>query len=378
MSYQMVGVTVGWQLYAITHSTFALGMIGLTQFLPLLSLVLIVGHVADRVKRQLILAAARALEGLTVAALGTVTLLHHISPSGIFCATALIGAARAFEMPSTQALVPTLVPRQLAPSAIAWSSSANKTATIVGPAVGGLLYVIGPHVSYLACSALFLIGSLLSLTVSVWKDYPIKPQTSSVFSGMRYIRENRNILGSISLDLFAVLFGGATALLPAYARDVLHTGPWSLGLLRMSPAVGALSTSVFLAHNPIRKKAGAWMFSGVILFGLATIAFALSSSVWLSMSVLVVLGAADVVSAVVRSSLVQLETPDEVRGRVSAVNALFIGTSNQLGEFESGVTASWFGLIPATILGGVGSVLIALLWMRLFPGLRKLDDLQGR
>jgi MFS family permease len=199
----------------------------------------------------------------------------------------------------------------------------------------------------------------------------------SIFSGIHYIRERRNILGAISLDLFVVLLGGATALLPAYARDILHTGPWGLGLLRLSPALGALSTSVFLAHYPIRKHAGHRMFAAVILFGAATIAFALSRNVWLSMAILSVLGAADVTSVVVRSSLVQMETPDEMRGRVSAVNSLFIGTSNQLGEFESGVTASWFGMIPATIIGGAGSILIALIWIGLFPGLRKLESIAG-
>ena len=198
---------------------------------------------------------------------------------------------------------------------------------------------------------------------------------SSIFSGIHYIRDHKNILGAISLDLFAVLLGGATALLPAYAHDILHTGPWGLGLLRLSPALGALSTSVFIARHPIRKQAGMRMFLAVMIFGLATVAFAFSRSVWLSMAILAILGSADVVSVVVRSTLVQLETPDEMRGRVSAVNTLFIGTSNQLGEFESGVTASWFGLIPATIFGGVGSIVVALLWMRFFPGLRKLDRL---
>jgi MFS family permease len=199
----------------------------------------------------------------------------------------------------------------------------------------------------------------------------------SVLAGIHYIRQHRNILGAISLDLFVVLLGGATALLPAYARDILHTGPWGLGLLRLAPAVGALSTAIFLAHHPIRTRAGHRMFAAVIVFGLATVAFALSRNIWLSMAILCLLGAADVTSVVVRSSLVQLETPDEMRGRVSAVNSLFIGTSNQLGEFESGVTASWFGLIPATIYGGIGSILIALIWMGLFPDLRKLERLAG-
>jgi MFS family permease len=377
LSYQMIGVAVGWQIYALTHSTFALGMVGLAQFLPLLLLMLVVGHVADRFDRRRILTICRALEGLTAASLAAATLTHHIRPAGIFAAVALIGAARAFETPSTQAITPNLVPEEMVPQAIAWSSSANQTASIIGPALGGFLYVAGAHVPYLVAGVLFLVSAGFSLSIRLWKSGAIKalPSASSIFSGIHYIRDHRNILGAISLDLFAVLLGGATALLPAYAQDILHTGPWGLGLLRLSPAIGALTTSVILARNPIRKHAGMRMFFAVMVFGLATIAFALSRSVWLSMAILAVLGSADVLSVVVRSTLVQLETPDHMRGRVSAVNALFIGTSNQLGEFESGITASFFGLIPATIIGGLGSIVVALMWMRLFPGLRKLDRL---
>src|SRR5580692_10579241 len=371
----MTGVAVGWQMYALTHSTFALGMVGLVQFLPLLLLMLLVGHVADRVSRKSILAVCQAIESLTAAALGIATLLHHLRPSGIFCGVALLGAARAFESPSTQALVPTLVDEDLLPQAIAWSSSANQTASILGPGLGGLLFIAGAHVPYLTCTALYLCASALSSTIRPWRkaSADIAPTASSIFSGIHYIRAHRNILGAISLDLFAVLLGGATALLPAYTRDILHAGPWGLGLLRLSPALGALTTSVVLAHRPIQRAAGIRMFTAVIVFGVATVAFALSRSLWLSMAILMVLGSADVVSVVVRSSLVQLETPNEMRGRVSAVNSLFIGTSNQLGEFESGITAAWFGLIPATILGGIGSVVVALLWMRIFPGLRTLN-----
>ena len=373
----MTGVAVGWQMYALTHSTFALGMVGLVQFLPLLLLMLLVGHLADRASRKSILAVCQAIESLTVAALGIATLLHHLRPAGIFCGVAFLGAARAFESPSTQALVPTLVDEDLLPQAIAWSSSANQTASILGPGLGGLLYIAGAHVPYLTCTALYLLASALSSTIRPWRkpSADTAPTASSIFSGIHYIRAHRNILGAISLDLFAVLLGGATALLPAYTRDILHTGPWGLGLLRLSPALGALTTSVTLAHRPIQRAAGIRMFAAVIVFGVATVAFALSRSLWLSMAILMVLGSADVVSVVVRSSLVQLETPNEMRGRVSAVNSLFIGTSNQLGEFESGITAAWFGLIPATILGGIGSVVVALLWMRLFPGLRTLNRL---
>ena len=372
----MFGVAVGWQMYALTHSTFALGMVGLVQFLPLLLLMVLVGHVADRVSRKSILAVCQCVEALTAAALGLASFTHHLHPFGIFCGVAVLGAARAFEAPSSQALTPTLVEASMVPQALAWSSSANQTATILGPALAGFLYIAGAHVPYWTCTVMYLCASFFSSGIRPRRE-PNAPAAvaSSIFGGIHYIREHKNILGAISLDLFAVLLGGATALLPAYARDILHTGPWGLGLLRLSPAVGAVTTSVILAHHPIRKNAGMRMFTAVILFGMATIGFALSHTLWLSMPALMVLGSADVTSVVVRSSLVQLETPNHMRGRVSAVNALFIGTSNQLGEFESGLTASWLGLVPATILGGVGSIVVALMWMRLFPGLRKLDQL---
>ena len=377
VSFQMAAVAVGWQLYALTHSTFALGMVGLVQFLPMLLLTLIVGHVADRFDRKTIVSLCQIVEASTVAGLATSSYFGWLHPAGIYGAVAAIGTARAFERPATQALVPGLVEEPMLPTAIAWSTSANQTASIVGPALGGLLYAFGAYVPYTLCACLFAAASLLSSLLRTKRPTPQKvPVTaSSFFSGIHYIRVRKNILGAISLDLLVVLLGGATALLPAYSRDILHTGPWGLGLLRLAPALGALVTSVILAHHPIRKHAGRRMFTAVILFGVATIAFALSRSLLLSMAVLCLLGAADVVSVVVRSSLVQLETPDAMRGRVSAVNSLFIGTSNQLGEFESGVTASWFGIIPATVAGGVGSIVVALVWMRLFPGLRQLDSL---
>jgi len=379
MSFQMAGVAVGWQMYALTHSTFSLGMVGLVQFLPMLLLTLVVGHVADRFNRKTIISICQAVESSTLALLAFNSYLHHLHPAGIYCAVALIGASRAFENPSTQALVPGLVGSAKVPQAIAWFASATQTASIVGPALGGLLYAFGAHVPYGLCACLYGTAAILSSTIHPKRRALAKDTTSasSIFSGIHYIRERKNILGAISLDLFAVLLGGATALLPAYARDILHTGPWGLGLLRLAPAVGALLTSVFLAHHPIRKQAGPRMFAAVIVFGLATIVFAISPDIWLSLSALCILGAADVTSVVVRASLVQLETPDGMRGRVSAVNSLFIGTSNQLGQFESGVTAAWFGLIPATVMGGVGSILVALIWMGLFPSLRCLQSVGG-
>ena len=375
----MTGVAVGWQIYALTHSTFALGMVGLVQFLPMLLLMLVVGHVADKFNRKTIISVCQALESTTLAALAIGSYLDRLHPIGIYCAVAAIGAARAFEAPSTQALVPGLVKGNLLPHAIAWFTSATQSASIVGPALGGLLYAFGAHVPYGLCAILYATASILSASVQPYKRIVDKAQATatSIFSGIHYIREQKNILGAISLDLFVVLLGGATALLPAFARDILHTGPWGLGLLRLAPAVGALTTSVFLAHHPIRSRAGHRMFAAVIVFGLATIAFALSRNLYLSLAILCILGAADVTSVVVRASLVQLETPDGMRGRVSAVNSLFIGTSNQLGQFESGVTAAWWGLIPATVIGGVGSIVIAVIWLGLFPGLRQLKSLGG-
>jgi MFS family permease len=263
---------------------------------------------------------------------------------------------------------------------VAWASSANQTATILGPALGGLLYAAGPTTVYTTVGTLFLGASLLMAGIRMERVPPtIEPlSVQSLFAGIAFIRRQRAILGAISLDLFAVLLGGATALLPIYARDLLHTGPWGLGFLRAAPAFGALSMSVILAHYPLRHRVGRTMFSAVAVFGLATIVFAVSTSFALSMGALVVLGASDVISVVIRNSLVQLDTPDAMRGRVTAVHSLFIGTSNQLGEFESGVTAALFGTVPAVFLGGVGTILVSLLWLRLFPELAQVNSLEER
>jgi MFS family permease len=339
---------------------------------------MLVGHVADRFSRKTIVSICQAVDSLTCLLLAISSILHRLGPAGIYCAVAAIGAARAFESPSTQALVPQLVESSRVPQAIALTASANQTAAIIGPALGGLLYAFGAHVPLELCACLYAIAAILSSTLHLVRQTNIDtPAASSIFSGIHYIRQRSDIFGAISLDLFAVLLGGATGLLPAYARDILHTGPWGLGLLRLAPAVGALLNSIFLAHFPIRRFAGRRMFIAVIIFGVATIIFALSRNLLLSMGILCVLGAADVTSVVVRTSLVQIETPDEMRGRVSAVNSLFVGTSNQLGQFESGVTATWFGLVPATVLGGIGSIAIAIIWMGAFPGLRRLDSITG-
>ena len=376
---QMQSVAVGWELYERTGSAMDLGLVGLVQFLPMLALTLVVGHVADRYDRRRIIAACQLTGGLATGFLMLGSIAGWLTPGLIFAAVAVIGAMRAFEMPSGQALLPGLVPISVFPRAAALSASALQTAFIIGPAAGGFLYALGPAVPYGLAALLWLAACLSSTLIRMERRAPPRASVTlaSVFSGFAFIRRQPAILGSISLDLFAVLLGGATALLPVFARDILHTGPWGLGLLRAGPALGALGMSILLAHRPLRQRVGRTMFHAVIVFGLATILFALSHWLWLSVAAMVVLGAADVISVVIRSSLVQIATPDEMRGRVSAVNGLFIGTSNQLGEFESGVTAALFGAVPAVILGGIGTILVALFWMRLFPALRDADTLEG-
>jgi len=374
---QMQIVAVGWQVYQITHSAFDLGMVGLVQFLPALFLALVVGHVADRYDRRKIARICLFIEGLAAAALAIGTYNGWLTKEAIFAIVFVIGATRAFESPTLQALVPGLVPARLLPRAIAWSASATQTAVIIGPALGGFIYVLGPSAVYTSSSVLFITASLLVALIRIESVLPRRePATlKSLLAGIAFIKSRPAILGAISLDLFAVLLGGATALLPIYAHDILATGPLGLGLLRSAPAVGALSMAILLARRPLSRKVGRTMFIAVAIFGLATIVFALSRSFALSLATLVVLGASDMISVVVRSSFVQLETPDHMRGRVSAVNSVFIGTSNQLGEFESGVTAAWLGPVHAVLLGGVGTVVVVLLWIRLFPALFGLDRL---
>jgi MFS family permease len=354
-------------------------MVGLAQFLPMVLLTLPAGHVADRYDRRLILRICQSVEGLTAAFLAFGSYAGWPGTTWIYFSVILLGATRAFESPTMSALLPGLIPPALLGQATALSASANQTATILGPALGGLLYAAGASVPYLLAAGCFGIAAILSGLIRLeWVPPPRVPATwKSVFLGLRFIWHRPALLGSVSLDLFAVLLGGATALLPVYARDILITGPWGLGLLRSAPAIGALSMSVLLARIRWRRRTGAKMFTSVIVFGLATILFALSTSLILSIAALVVLGAADNVSVVIRSSLVQMATPDDMRGRVSAVNALFIGTSNQLGEFESGVTAALIGAVPAVAAGGVGTVIVALLWMKLFPALREVESLEN-
>jgi MFS family permease len=380
IAFQMQAVAVGWQMYALTGSAFDLGLVGLVQFLPMMALTLLVGHVADRYDRRRIVAVCQLLEGAAVVALAAGSLGGWLEREAIFALVALIGAARAFESPSMAALLPNLVPRPAIQTASAWSASANQTAQIVGPALGGLLYAFGAGAAYGSAAALFLLAAALSSAIRMATSVRMRqPLTlESLFSGVAFIRRNRILLGTLSLDLFAVLLGGAVALLPIYARDILATGPWGLGLLRSAPALGALSMSLALANRPLQERVGQKLFAALLVFGVATVVFGLSTSLPLSLAALFAVGAADMVSVVIRFSLVQLRTPDEMRGRVSAINSLFIGTSNQLGEFRAGSIAALIGAVPSVVLGGVGTVLVAGLWMlHLFPELmrvRTLDD----
>ena len=377
LGFQVASVAVGWLVYAKTGSAYALGLVGLFQFLPMVVLTFLVGHMADRFDRRRIVTICQFVEFLVLALLTFGDRDAKLDVAVLFGAVALLGAARAFESPTMSALLPALVPEAILPKAIAVSSSAMQTATIVGPSLGGLLYATGASVPLGVAAASLATASVAMALLRVERTPPKREPISlaSIFSGVAFIRSRPTILGAISLDLFAVLLGGVTALLPIFARDILHTGPWGLGFLRSAPAVGALAMSVLLVHIPIKRHVGIKMFGAVMLFGVATLIFSVSTSFLISLIALVVMGAADNVSVVIRISLVQLSTPDAMRGRVNAVNFLFIGTSNQLGEFESGMLAGLLGAVPSGVIGGIGTILVALLWMRLFPALRKADTL---
>ena len=378
IGYQIFTVAVGWQMYDLTHDPFMLGMVGLVQFLPSITLLLMSGHVADRFDRRVVVRTCQALEAVIAISMAVASFSGWVTREHIFLFVAAIGACRAFETPTLQALLPSVVaPRQL-PRAVALSSSAGQTAIIIGPALGGFAYVAGPGVVYAISAALFAIAAILVFTLKLRQAAQRMTAPASLktlFAGFVYIRSHQVLLGAVSLDLFAVLLGGATALLPIYARDILHTGPWGLGLLRSSPALGALVTALWLARHPLNRRVGRVMFTAVAIFGLATMVFGISKWLPLSMAALVVLGASDMISVVVRQTLVQLDTPDDMRGRVGAVNSVFIGASNQLGEFESGVTAALLGPVGAVLLGGFGTLVVVAAWMRLFPALSGRDRL---
>jgi MFS family permease len=374
---QMLMVALGWQIYDVTGSAWDLGLVGLLQFVPALLLTLPAGHAVDRFDRRRILALCLGLQAALAVLLALAAFGDWTSRGLIFAVSVLLGVGRAFQMPAQQAMLPQLVPAAVLPRALALSSAATQAAIIGGPTLGGFVYVAGAAVVYGLCGTLFLTGCALVLGIA-WR--PLLPQhepatLTRMLAGFTFIWRRKPVLGAVSLDLFAVLLGGATALLPIFAKDILHTGPWGLGLLRSAPAVGALLVSASLARWPIERRAGRWLFMGVAVYGLATITFALSTVFALSFAALVVTGGADMVSVVIRQSLVQLETPDAMRGRVSAVNSIFIGASNQLGEFESGATAALLGAVGSVLLGGIGTLLVVALWMRWFRELLGRDRL---
>jgi len=378
IAFNILAVAVGWQLYALTGSAFDLGLVGLAQFLPMVALTFVAGHVADRHDRRMIVGACQAVMAAAAVALALGTMGGWLGKASILAVMTLLGATKTFDSPTFAALLPSLVPRALLPRATASSASANQTAQIVGPALGGLLYGFGPTVAYTTGAVLFFLAAVFAALIRAEQPVRLRePVTlASVFSGLIFIGRQRVLLGVLSLDLFAVLLGGATALLPIFARDILLTGPWGLGLLRAAPAVGALAMSIVIARHGLRFPVGPLLFVSVIVFGLATLAFGLSTNLTLSLAALVVLGSSDVVSVVIRSSLVQLRTPEDMRGRVSAVNALFIGTSNQLGQFWSGSVAALLGAVPAVAIGSIGTIAVTLAWMVLFPELRRARTLE--
>ncbi len=378
LAMQMQTVAVSWQVYDLTNSPFDLGLVGLAQFLPLVSLMLVAGHVADRYDRKTIVRISQVVDGLAMALLALGTAGGWLTRDLILAVVFMFGAARAFQQPTQQTLLPLIVPAPLLSRAVAASSSSNQIATIVGPAIGGILFAISGPLVYALCALLYFVAAALTSLIKVERaPQSRQPITlASVFAGIDFIRRRSIILGAITLDLFAVLLGGATALLPIFARDIFETGPWGLGLLRLSPAVGALAISILLAYWPMHRRAGPIMFAAVACFGAATIVFGLSTSFPLTLFALAVLGAADMVSIVIRQTLIQLGTPNEMRGRVSAVNSLFIGTSNQLGDFRSGVTAEWFGTIPSVLIGGIGTLIVVAASLKLFPELARIDSVE--
>jgi MFS family permease len=373
---QIQTVAVGWQIYDITHDPLDLGLIGLSQFLPFVLLILPAGQIADRYDRRRIVTLCYAAETICAMLLLGFTLKGVTVAWPVFGAMVLLGCARAFSMPSGQALLPNLVPPDSFTRAVALNSSIFQIANIVGPAIGGLLYAGGPAFVYstvvvLAAAAVILMYRVGPEPKKVRAAEPANWNT--LLSGLRFVWTKPVVLGAISLDLFAVLFGGAVALLPVFARDILHSGPVQLGLLRAAPGAGAAVCAILLAANPMKRHVGAWMFGGVAVFGAATIVFGMSSNGVISMIALATLGAADMVSVYIRHLLVQLETPDYLRGRVSAVSSVFIGASNELGEFESGVTAKWLGTVRAVVVGGIATLVVTGVWTKLFPQLRYIQ-----
>ncbi|HEU4862717.1 MAG TPA: MFS transporter [Candidatus Limnocylindria bacterium] len=373
---QVQTVAVGWQVFRATGDPFDLGLVALSQFLPFVLLILPAGHVADRYDRRRIQLVTYVLLAACAAALLGLALAGNIDTGPTFAVMVLFGIARAFNHPVGQALLPNLAPIALFPRAVAVNSSLGQVATIAGPAIGGALVLFGEQVAFglslvLLVAAVVLVAGLRGGGRTEASTEPVS--WAALLTGVNFVRSRPIVLGSISLDLFAVLFGGAEALLPIYAGEILDVGPVGLGIMRAAPAVGAGVLAAVVAVRPIRRNVGRWMFGGVIVFGIATMLFGVSTSFPLSVAALIVMGAGDMVSVYIRHLLVQLETPDAIRGRVSAVNSVFIGASNELGEFESGITASWWGIVPAVVVGGAATLAVAAAWTRVFPVLRRLD-----
>ncbi|GLS20713.1 MFS transporter [Labrys miyagiensis] len=380
-SAQIMGVSVGWQVYDITRDPFDLGIVGLVLFLPAFLLVLVTGAVADRFNRVAIMTGCIIGEGLCAIALLTFTITgaHTVVP--IFGVLVVLGTLRAFFGPAQQSLMPNLVPEGDLANAIAWGSSSWQIATVLGPVAGGLLYGVSPEAAYSTSLVLLAVAAVLAGGIrapALLRVKREKPSFETLVAGFNYIWKEKIVLGAISFDLFAVLLGGATALLPVYARDILTVGPWGLGLLRSAPGVGAILVAAFLMRHPVRDHAGVIMFVCVALFGFFTAVFGASTQVWLSVLALALMGGFDMVSVYVRETLIQLWTPDAVRGRVNAVNMVFVGASNELGEFRAGISAWAFGAVPAVILGGAATIGVAGLWWYWFPQLRKARHLRGR
>src|SRR5271157_554751 len=377
---EMQAVAVGWQVYDITHRALDLGLVGLAQFLPGILLFLVSGHASDHFERRKVLGACYAGYALCSGLLLIIALRGAHSVRPIYAVLILLGVVRSFNGTASRSILPQLVPEEHFANAVAWNATTFQAATILGPSLGGLLYAAfrGPSAVY-AAAMLTAVGALIS-TFRIrarQQSRRREPMTlKTVFAGLHFIWREKLILGAISLALFAVLLGGAVALLPVYAREILHTGPWGLGLLRTAPGVGAAIMAVLLAHWPLRGRAGPTLLWAVAGFGIFTILFGVSHSLTLSLNALLLLGASDMISVIIRATLTQLATPDEMRGRVTAVDMIFIGTSNEFGQFESGVTAQWFGTVPAVVLGGIGTLVVIVLWAWMFPELRRAGDLQ--
>lgn len=378
-SQQIVSVAVGWQMYDQTGSAIYLGLIGLVQFLPSLLLVLVTGSVADRHNRRAIAALCSLVSALCTIALLAMTATGTFQPIPVFGVLLIFGIERAFMSPAVQSLAPNLVPEKDLSNAIAWNSSSWQLAAITGPVLGGLLYGVGASTAYIVAVIFSILGAALLYMIPkpVQKTTGEAKSWNMILGGLSFIRAEKVVLGAISLDLFAVLLGGATALMPIFARDILTLGPWGLGLLRSAPGAGAIVMAVLLAAYPLKHRAGVYMFIGVALFGAGTIVFGLSTNTEVSIAALALMGAADMVSVYVRESLIALWTPDHLRGRVNAVNTVFVGASNELGEFRAGTMASIFGAVPAVVIGGIGTLAVAIIWASSFPQLRRIDALDA-